>query len=73
MPDACGELLVLVSLFAIMTVCRKLNSLQMTPSSHVDLESHLTNVALEQSEPGSRAETQRGGVSEKGGRGRETV
>ena len=57
--------------FAIMTVCRKLNSLQMTPSSHVDLESHLTNVALEQSEPGSRAETQRGGVSEKGGRGRE--
>ena len=73
MPDACGRLLVLVSLFAIMTVCRKLNSLQMTPSSHVDLESHLTNVALEQSEPGSRAETQRGGVSEKGGRGRERV
>ena len=59
--------------FAIMTVCRKLNSLQMAPPSHVDLESHLANVALEQSEPESRAETQRGGVSEKGGRERERV
>jgi len=49
-----------------MTVYRKLNSLQMAPPSHVELESQPTNVAVEQSEPGSRAETQRGGVSEKG-------
>ena len=40
--------------FAIMTVCRKLNSLQMAPPSHVELESQPTNVAIEQSEPGSR-------------------
>ena len=52
-----------------MTVCRKLNSLQMARPSHVELESQPTNVAVEQSEPGSRAETQRGGVSEKGERG----
>ena len=48
----------------------------MTPPSHVDLESQPTNVAAEQSEPGSRAETQRGGVSEKGeqgGRGGESL
>ena len=49
-----------------MTVCRKLNSLQMAPPSHVDLESHLTSMFVEQSEPGSRAEIQRSGVSEKG-------
>ena len=48
-----------------MTVCRKLNSLQMAPPSHTELESQPTNAAAEQSEPGSRAETQRGGVSEK--------
>ena len=53
--------------FATVTVCRKLNSLQMAPSSHVELESHLTSRAVEQSEPGSRAGTQRGGVSEKDG------
>ena len=47
--------------FTTMTVCRKLNSLQMAPPSHVELESQPTNVAVEQSEPGSRAETQRGG------------
>ena len=51
--------------FAIVTVCRKLNSLQMAPPSHVDWESHLPSRSLEQSEPGSRAETQRGGVSER--------
>ena len=51
--------------FAIMTVCRKLNSLQMAPPSHVDWESHLPSRSLEQSEPGSRAEIQRGGVSER--------
>ena len=55
--------------FVAMTVCRKLNSLQMAPPSHVEFESQPTNVALEQSEPGPRAETQRGGVSEKGERG----
>ena len=55
--------------FATMTVCRKLNSLQMAPPSHVELESQPTNVAVEQSEPGSRAETRRGGVSEKDERG----
>ena len=47
--------------FATMIVCRKLNLLQMAPPSHVELESQPTNVAAEQSEPGSRAETQRGG------------
>ena len=51
--------------FATMTVCRKFNS----PPSHVELELQPTNVAVEQSEPGSRAETQRGGVSEMGERG----
>ena len=51
--------------FATMTVCRKLNSLQMAPPSHVELGPQPTNVAAEQSEPGFRAETQRGGVSEK--------
>ena len=52
--------------FTTMTVCRKLNSLQMAPPSHLELESQPTNVAVEQSEPGSRAETQRAGVSDKG-------
>ena len=51
--------------FAIATVCRKLNSLQMAPPSHVDWESHLPSRSLEQSEPGSRAEIQRGGMSER--------
>ena len=57
------------ALLATMTVCMKLNSLQMAPPSHTELESQPTNVAVEQSEPGSRAETQRGGVSEKDERG----
>ena len=57
------------ALLATMTVCRKLNSLHMAPPSHTELGSQRTNVAAEQSEPGSRAETQRGGVSEKGERG----
>ena len=55
--------------FSSVAVCRKLYSLQMALPSHADLGSQRTNVAVEQSEPGSRAETQRGGVSEKGGRG----
>ena len=54
---------------ATVTVRRKLNSLQMAPPSHTELESQPTNAAAEQSEPGSRAETQRGGVSEKDERG----
>ena len=37
----------------------------MAPPSHVDWESHLASRSLEQSEPGSRAEIQRGGVSER--------
>ena len=49
------------ALLATMTVCMKLNSLQMAPPSHTELGSQRTNVAAEQSEPGSRAETQRGG------------
>ena len=56
------------ALFATMTVCRKLNSLQIAPPSHVELESQPTNVAVEQSEPGSRAETERR-RDEKGERG----
>ena len=52
--------------FATVTVCRNLNSLQMAPPSHVELESQRPNVTVEQSEPGSRTETRRGGVSEKG-------
>ena len=38
----------------------------MAPPSHVDWESHLASRSLEQSDPGSRAEIQRGGVSEDG-------